>query len=255
MTGFTALILAGSRGAQDPVAAAEGIAHKVFVELAGKPMLDHVLEAARNAKAIKRVIVVSNISDALAGFLPEGISHIEGGDGPALSVRMGVEAAAADYPFLVLTADNPLITPARIDDFCARSLQSAAEVTAGLTPSSVVLGRFPDAKRTFLKFKDEKYSGTNLFTIMGEGGLKAIDFWQTVEKDRKNPSKLARHFGLTNAALFMSGSLTLEDAIQRLSKKVGVKAQAIVINDALAPVDVDKPEDLTLVRSLMESAG
>lgn len=254
MSDFTALILAGSRGAEDPVAAVAGVAHKALVELAGKTMLDHVLDAAMGARSVARILVVSNIAEALAGRLPEAVEQVEGGDGPALSVLKGVEAAGARYPFLVLTADNPLLTPERIDLFCARSLESEAEVTAGLTPSAVVLERFPDAKRTFLKFKDEKYSGTNLFAVLGEGGLKAIDFWQKVEKDRKNPSKLASHFGLTNAALFMAGALTLEDAIERLSKKVGVKAQVIVLEDPLAPVDVDKPEDLELVRGLMEGA-
>jgi CTP:molybdopterin cytidylyltransferase MocA len=252
--GFAALVLAGSRGPEDPVARAEGVDHKVFVEIAGKPMIDYVLAAAGAAQSVVRTAVVSNIGDLLAARLPEGVRHVEGGDGPSESVRRGVESLEGAYPVLVLTADNPLLTAERIDRFCAASAESGADVTAGLTPSAVVLERFPDAERTFLKFKDERYSGTNLFAIMNEKGLKAVDFWQTVEADRKNPTKLAGHFGVTTAALFLAGALTLEEGVARLSKKVGLAAKAIPIRDPLAPVDVDKPEDLALVRRLMQDA-
>ena len=79
------------------------------MEVAGKTMLDHVLAAARAASCVARVFVVSNIiADDLKGRLPEGIEHVEGADGPAQSVLRGVEAAGAEYPFLVLTADNPM---------------------------------------------------------------------------------------------------------------------------------------------------
>ncbi len=42
---FTALVLAASRGAADPVARAEGLSHKCLVDTAGTPMLLRVLAA------------------------------------------------------------------------------------------------------------------------------------------------------------------------------------------------------------------
>ena len=44
---FTALVLAGSRGPTDPVAAAAGLPHKALVPVAGRPMLLRVIDTLR----------------------------------------------------------------------------------------------------------------------------------------------------------------------------------------------------------------
>ena len=54
----SALILAGSRqGAQDPVALAEGVAHKALVTVEGEPLLTRVYQALRDA-GVERIAVM-----------------------------------------------------------------------------------------------------------------------------------------------------------------------------------------------------
>ena len=47
MSGIDALILAGSRGPDDPIAKLAGVPHKALAPIAGRPMLAYVLEAVR----------------------------------------------------------------------------------------------------------------------------------------------------------------------------------------------------------------
>ncbi|MET0366202.1 MAG: NTP transferase domain-containing protein, partial [Sphingobium sp.] len=60
---FNALILAGSRGDDDPVAVHAGVADKALVEIGGRTMLVRVVEALRAAGAAK--IYVSYSSEAV----------------------------------------------------------------------------------------------------------------------------------------------------------------------------------------------
>ena len=55
---WTAVVLAGSRGAADPVARAGGVSHKAFADVAGKPMIAHVLDTLAAAPSIDGVVVV-----------------------------------------------------------------------------------------------------------------------------------------------------------------------------------------------------
>ena len=55
---WTAVVLAGSRGTADPVAQARGVSHKAFADIAGKPMIAHVLDTLSAAPSVDDVVVV-----------------------------------------------------------------------------------------------------------------------------------------------------------------------------------------------------
>ena len=57
-TRFTALVMAGSRAAGDPLALASGVGDKAFVRVAGVPMLVRVLSALRAARHVGRIVVL-----------------------------------------------------------------------------------------------------------------------------------------------------------------------------------------------------
>jgi GTP:adenosylcobinamide-phosphate guanylyltransferase len=59
LTGFRALVLAGSRGGADPVAAYAGVSHKALIMLGGETLLARVVAALRAAGA-ERVAVISS---------------------------------------------------------------------------------------------------------------------------------------------------------------------------------------------------
>ena len=50
---------------------------------------------------------------------------------------------------------------------------------------------------------------------------------------------------------YLAGRMTLAQTVARLGQKAGVKAAAVVSAYGLAAVDVDKPSDLDLVRTLI----
>ena len=74
--------------------------------------------------------------------------------------------------------------------------------------------------------------------------------WREVEAERKRPWRLARRLGLATLLDYALGRLTMSAAIARLGRQIGVEAALVPAPDGRAAIDVDKPEDLALVRRL-----
>ncbi|EJL30063.1 GTP--adenosylcobinamide-phosphate guanylyltransferase [Novosphingobium sp. AP12] len=244
-----ALILAGSRpGAPDPVAAAEGVSHKSLVEIAGRPMLSHVVSALREA-GIERIAVSASDADVRDLALRLGCEVLATGAGPSASVAIGLDALGA--PLLVTTSDHALLRPEWVRDFLGDTPE-VSDVAILLARREAIEAAMPGSRRTYLRFADGQWSGCNLFLLASDRAGLAIETWKMVEADRKRPWRIAARLGLGMLAGYALGRLTLAAAIARLGGKIGVNASLVAARDGLAAVDVDKPSDLADARRIME---
>jgi len=57
--------------------------------------------------------------------------------------------------------------------------------------------------------------------------------------------------GLLPLISYITGSLTLNEAVKALSKKTGVNMIPVILDDPHAGIDVDKPEDYRLVNKII----
>jgi len=247
LTGFTALVLAGSRGGIDPVADYAGVSHKGLIVLGGETLLARVLKALRGAGATR--IGVSTNDETLAGQLGGGVQRIASTVSPSLSVREG--ALSLGTPLLVTTVDHALLQPEWVRQFIDHT-PADADIAVLLAPEAVVREAAPQTKRTYLKFRDGRYSSCNLFLLRTAKSLAAVDLWRRVEAHRKQPWRVALLLGPQMLLGYALGLLTLDGAIALIGRRAGVKAAAVRTPYGLAAVDVDKPSDLDLVRSLVE---
>lgn len=242
-----ALVLAGSRGGIDPVAAAEGVAHKALAVVGGKPILTRVVEALREA-GITRIAVAANDPDVMALAEALGTELIPPQAGPSASV--GAAFAEIGAPLLVTTADHALLQAQWVRDFIGDVPQDA-DAAVSLASRGAVERAMPGSRRTWLRFADGEWSGCNLFLMASPRAVAAIDAWRAVEADRKRPWKIAARFGLRPLWLYVTGRLTADGALAVLGERVGIRAGAVAARDGLAAVDVDKPEDLADVRRIV----
>jgi len=252
---YTALIMAGSRPGGDPMARAAGVSHKCLLPVDGTPMIRRVVAALLAAPSVGRVMISIDAPDLLEEFFsgPESdrIGLVQSAETPSLSALAAIEAAGGAAPMLITTADHPLLVPALIERFCREAEASGADIVAGLAPEDVIRTAFPESRRTYLRFRDGRFSGCNLFALLRTEGTKAIRLWRRVERDRKRPWRIAKAFGLTMLLGYLAGWLTLDAALARLSRLAGAKAGVVVLPVAEAAVDVDKPEDLVLVEAIL----
>jgi GTP:adenosylcobinamide-phosphate guanylyltransferase len=255
---FTVLVLAGDRGPQDPVSQAAGVAHKCLAPVAGRTMLERVVTALTDSPYVERIAVSLN-APAIVGRLPAVVPLLESGrlialqaaGSPSRSVLAAVAELSDPFPLLVTTADHALLTAAMVDHFCRESLASRAQVTAGLTASAVLLARYPQSKRTYLRFREERYSGSNLFALMGPAAMRLPELWLRVEAQRKKPWRVAAVFGPLLLLGYLLRCFTLDQAMARISARLGIAVAAVKMPMAEAAIDVDKAADLALVEEIL----
>jgi GTP:adenosylcobinamide-phosphate guanylyltransferase len=173
------------------------------------------------------------------------------GASPAASVAEALAALPADSTVLVTTADHPLLTTATVEFFLTRAAVDGAAVVAAMVSEKRFRARFPAVRRTFIALRDDGYCGANLFLFRTPEGLTAAEFWRRAEVHRKQPWRLAAVFGVATLAGFALRRFDLADAIRRVSRVIGVSAAVVELEDAESAIDVDSPEDATLVQSIL----
>jgi len=75
-----------------------------------------------------------------------------------------------------------------------------------------------------------------------------LDMWETLIGNRKNPLKQAGIIGLGTLWSVFTRSINLDDLVDKVCKRIGIKGRAIVWPYAEACMDVDKPHQLELMR-------
>lgn len=243
-----ALVLAGSRGGADPAAQYGGVAHKALITLGGQTLLERVLAALAAAGVAHTAVSTSHPEVAERAQLL-GARVLPSEAGPSLSVRRGLEVLGA--PLLITTSDHALLQPAWIRRFLDDA-PAEAEICALVARRDVVERDAPGTKRTYLRLADGEWSGCNLFLVRSLSGLAAVDLWRKVEADRKKPWRIVRRLGPRLLFRYLSGRLTLAEALAGLGGLCGVRAAAVATPFGMAAVDVDKPSDLDLVRALSD---
>ncbi|MGH6894813.1 MAG: NTP transferase domain-containing protein, partial [Dongiaceae bacterium] len=198
---MNALILAGSRGPDDPMARAAGVSHKALLPVAGVPMLLRVVEALRATVGVRRIYVC--IEDARVIFQVPGLEALHrarvletapAAESPAASLAAALRRIDLSQPLLVTTGDHPLLTPAILQRFLD-SAPADCDLAVALAPEGVVSAAYPGAIRTFYKLGKQRFSGCNLFLARSPDAVRAADFWRRTESYRKSPLRLLWQIG------------------------------------------------------------
>lgn len=251
MLRWTAIVLAGSRPGPDPFAEEMGCELKALIPVGGVPMVRRPVEALLASEHVNQVHVLAQDPERIAQVLPSDARLYVGrsADSIAETLLALCEDASTQWPLLVTTADHALLDERIIADFCRRS---SGDVTVGLVERRVMLRRFPDARRTWLRFRGGAYSGANLFILRSPKVAKALMLWQSVEQDRKKAWRLLWALG---PAAFIAAALRLRGLHGTLStagRKLGLRARAVELRDPIAAIDVDKRADLDLAERILK---
>lgn len=257
---FTALVLAGRRGASDEFAdaltAADAASHHALLDVAGVPMLLRVVRVLRDCPEISRIVVCIDDPAALDA-VPELTDWLADGslecrtalDSPSRSVSDLLTNVAPGERALVVTADHALLTPEMVAHI-ARADARGADLLVAVVTSDVIRARYPETKRTWLKFRDVWVSGANLFAFLTPEARRAAEFWVSAERFRKQPWKLVSAFGPGALLSFLFRRLDLDAAFARVSLTIGARVRAVRMPWAEAAIDVDRPADLVLVNRI-----
>ncbi|WP_432767794.1 MAG: NTP transferase domain-containing protein [Sphingopyxis sp.] len=255
MTG-SILILAGRRpGAVDALAAAHGVSDKCLVPVAGRAMIAHVLASAA-ASGAGRIFVsthhaglLGELDDPVVGELGHRLVVVAAADNLADSV---LEVAdRAQFPLLVTTADNCLLTSATIAEIGEEAARLGADAGVALARREDVLAVHPEGQRRFYEFSDVAVSNCNAYWLRDRAALGAAEAFRGGGQFVKKPIRVMQAFGLVNLLRFRFGLGPIHHIFGRISRHLKVTVAPLLVRDGATAIDVDNERSLRVTEMLI----
>ena len=254
---FAAVVLAGERPGGSDFSRELGLAASVLVDVAGKSALARVIEAIESSESVDSGILCGPAAEVYREnpefqqiLKDSSFSWMQPKTGPSASALAAIQQLNS-FPTLLTAGDHALLSAGLVDNFCAGALELEVDVAVGLVPYSTVRTAFPETKRTVLKFSNGEYCGTNLFAILNRKGMAGPAFWSRLEADRKRPWRMARKGGFGMLLKYIFRRLSLENALDTLSRAMGCRLGYVLINSPRAAVDVDSVADRDLAVKIL----
>ncbi len=250
---YTVLLLAAQRRGRDPLSALTGARHKCLLDLHGRPMIAWVLDTLLAAPMVRQILISIEDAAVLDG-VPEAaaarVQVIASADNLYASVERAL-TAAGNYPALITTADNPLLSVEMLTHFCHELERRQSDAAATMTRAGLMRAKYPEGQRRFYAFRDDEYSNCNLYALANARALRAARIFQHGGQFRKKITRILRAFGLSNFILYQLRALTLNDLAERLSRSFGIRVTFITMPFPEAPIDVDNERTLKVARTIM----
>lgn len=236
-----AIVLAGGDG---EALGSERMPKGLF-SIAGKPMLEWVVDALHEAKSIRRIVLVVPGYAHIPDSVREKLYAVAESDGSFTeNMVAGIEATQSDRHIVGVTGDIPALTPEAIDDFIAKTHERGADFSYPLIRKEAMETQFPGSTRTYFKVKGGSFTGGNMLVGSPALAIKIKDIIQGLFDTRKNPIKMMKIIGPMFAVKLATGNLDVTDFETKLADIFGGPCAAIYTDFASIGADVDKPEDV-----------
>jgi molybdopterin-guanine dinucleotide biosynthesis protein A len=254
---MNALLLAGGRlPGNDPLFPQTHSGKRCLLDIHGRPMVQWVLDAVNGSSCIDKIYLIG-LEDSHKLVSSKPLHYLEEKGGLFENIRAGVMAATEDAPpsskVLLASGDLPAIQPEMVDWLCAQASQDLdALIYYTVITKETMTRQFPKANRTFVRLKDLSVCGGDLNVV--DRGLFAKDnpLWEKLSKARKSPLRQVSLLGFDSLILVALRMITLDDAVRRVCKKLGVHGKALITPYAEMGMDADKPYQLEILRKYME---
>jgi GTP:adenosylcobinamide-phosphate guanylyltransferase len=225
---------------------------KAMLDVAGKPMIQWVLDALTDASTVDNVIIVG-LTGKVGLKCGKKMYFVSNQGKMVENLQAGGRKVKEVNPkakhVLIVSSDIPGITGEMVDWVVNTDMQTDLDVYYHLIEREVMEKRYPGCKRTWTRLKGLEVCGGD----MNVGRLSLllredIDIWHKITDARKSPMKQAALVGFDTAFLLLTGRLTLEKAEANIMKRLNLTGKAILCPYAEVGMDVDKLFQLEIVR-------
>ncbi len=136
-----------------------------------------------------------------------------------------------------------------IDWMVNKSMETDLDLYYTVIPRQVMEARFPESNRTYTRLKDAEVCGGDMNMIRASTVNANEELWDRIIAARKNVFKQAALLGYGNLLLLLSGQLTIQGAVKRVTERMDITGQAVFSPYAELGMDIDKPHQLKILRA------
>ncbi len=229
---------------------------KALIDIAGKPMVQWVLDALSDAKNVENVIVIGLTPKS--GLTCKKPLHYLSNQGRMLAnivagVRKSVELNKKTEYVLLVSSDIPALKSEMVDHLVETSMQTRDDIYYGVCPRDVMETRYPTSNRTYTKLKDMQVCGADINVIHVSMTTEHLDTWEKLIGNRKSPLASAAVIGWDTLFLLFTRQVTLQELVEKASARIGIKGRIVIWDKAEPCMDVDKPHQLEIMREDLAS--
>ena len=228
---------------------------KALLDIAGKPMIQWVLDALGGSSKINNVIIIGLTADS-GVTCAKPLSYLPNQGGMLANIVAGVDKALELDPktehILVVSSDIPAITAPMVDWVVEAASQRNEDIFYNLIPREAMEKRYPGSKRSFTHLKDAVVCGGDMHVVSTETVTKNQEIWNKLIETRKNVFKQAALIGFDTLFLLLTRLITLDQAMERVRRKLNISGRGILCPYAEVGMDVDKPHQLEMMRADLE---
>jgi GTP:adenosylcobinamide-phosphate guanylyltransferase len=249
------VLMAGGRPApDDPLFPITKGKPKALLPIAGRPIIDYVLQALMEAESVDDIVIVGLESGSI-GDRGSSLKFVADQGNMIANGMAGLESLKERRPdtrhVLFASSDIPAATGAMIDgvvDMC-RPLDKSAYY---FMVDKIILEQFfPGSNRTYVRLRNMQVAGADIVIADARLADSNTQLFQDMSVARKKPWKMARIAGLTTILALLLHRLTLQGIEQRATWVLGQPVSVGLTQYPQLAMDVDKPEQLSLFRDLL----
>ena len=253
---ISAIVLAGGMiTADEPLYPIAGEMKKAMLPVAGKPMIQWVIEAIDRAATVSRIILVG-LDEQLWFETIKPVSALPDTGGMLTNIKQGLQKvngqASAAHFVLLASGDIPTITPEIVDWRVTGALQVAADINYAVVTKETMEARFPRSQRSYVRLRDMQVCGGDLNVL--QASIAAHDeLWERIIAARKSAWRQVSLLGYDLLLQFLLRRITLEAAGQKVRERLGLSAVGTRSPYAELAMDIDKPAHLEVVEKAMQT--
>src|SRR6056297_3720452 len=238
---FDALVIAGGKN-DGPLKEFSDKKYESLIEIANKPMVQHVLEAVERVEVIENIIMVG--PEKLNEVTSKEYNIIRPEGTLVNNIKIGIESLNENHHIIILTSDIPLVTSDIIKNFiksCQK--EKVHDLFYPVISKENNLKKYPEVQRTYVHLKEGVFTGGNMVLVSPDIIQGPLDWYDKILNLRKKPFKMSQMLGFKFIIKFIFRRLSVKEVEKRISNIIGHKCKALIIEYPEIGFDVDKPSD------------
>lgn len=232
---------------------------RALMPLAGRPMVQWLLDAMRDAESIEGVTLVGLREPSALGCGDKPLDFLPDEGSLVANLVKGMTTIRYWHPgtrhVLVTGADVPLVTAAMVDWLADCARDDGADAFLALIAEATLAERFPQANPVArFRFRGGRWAVGDLSVAR----TNLLDNLRPALKSRLMSDAVLRRVALTGmwpVALAATGLLSREGFRRMASRRLGIQLRLLDAPYAEMAVDVDRPGQLEAVRRELENRG
>jgi len=227
---------------------------KALLEIAGKPMIQWVLDALSGSDRIDGIVVIGlDETDAvhcekIAAYVPNQGGLLENARAGMIKV---LELNPNAKQVVVASSDIPAITSEMVDWMVDNAKGSDLDLHYHVVTREVMEKRYPESNRSYIRLKDLEVCGGDMNVVRAMAVTANEERLERIIDSRKSVFKQAALIGYGTLLLLLLGRLDVNGAIERVTKRMEITGKLVLSPYAEIAMDADKPHQLEILRTDM----